>query len=99
MTDLNWDKGHGTLQQDNYRGWVVGVEPGEKLCKKFWYWRAKYMRTSGFDVHTGMAYGTRRTEQEAKAAAIAAVDTAEDAGLLREIGSGKQLPMGDWDSV
>lgn len=27
------------------------------------------------------------------------VDAIEDADLLRQIGSGKQLPMGDWDSV
>lgn len=97
MTELNWNKGHGTLQQDNYRGWVVEVE--QSLSKKFWRWRAKYTRQIGGDVHTGMAYGTRKTEQEAKAAAVAAVDAAEDAGLLREIGSGKQLPMGDWDTV
>ena len=96
MSDLKWDKGHGSLQQDNHRGWVVEVEPGPN---KSWRWQARYMRQTGGDVHTGMAYGTRQTEQEAKAAAVAAVDATEDAGLLREIGSSKQLPMGDWDSL
>ena len=96
MSDLRWDKGHGSLQQDNHRGWVVEVEP---VTGKSWRWQARYMRQSGGDVHTGMAYGTRQTEQEAKTAALAAVDMTEDAGLLREIGSSKQLPMGDWDSL
>lgn len=90
MTELNWDKGHGTLQQDNYRGWVVEAEPF--LSKKYWHWRAKYTRQSHGDVHTGMSYGTRQTEQEAKAAAVAAVDATEDAGLLREIGCRQYAP-------
>ena len=105
MSELKWDKGHGRLQQDNYRGWVVEVEPitgmasAQQSGPKGWYWQARYMRETGGDFHTGMAYGGRQTEQEAKAAAVAAVDATEDAGLLREIGSSKQLPMGDWDSL
>jgi hypothetical protein len=105
MSDLKWDKGHGPLQQDNHRGWVVEVEPitgmgrAQQAGPKCWYWHARYMRQTGGDVHTGMAYGTRQTEREAKAAAVAAVDATEDAGLLREIGSSKQLPKGDFDSL
>lgn len=92
MTDLNWvDNGHGTLQQD-YRGWLVEVEPlfcfhsAVSSTMEHWNWRAQYMRQSHGDMHTGITSGTRQTEQEAKAAAIAAVDTTEDVGL-RDTGS------------